>query len=81
MHYQVTEATPEEVASADPFEGRGAFLPMDASADGILRELEAAFAAVLPAVAIPGRGAWVDAGGIGIDPREIARAWSSRGGK
>lgn len=62
MHYLVVEETTEGLAASDPFEGGGVFLGLpDAGATEILEALEGVFGMIVPAVACPGQGAWVDA--------------------
>lgn len=76
MHYGVEEATTEELAAADPFSGAGVFLALPgATAPEILKALESAFGAVVPAVACPGKGAWVDSGQVGGTKDHVVVTW------
>lgn len=70
----------EEMAAADPYGGRGVFLPAPGESSGtILLRLGERMGAVVPAVAWDGIGAWVDQGSCGMSAAIICDRWS--GGK
>lgn len=73
--YLMEEATAEELAASDPFGGTGVFLPMSAVAEDIIEALEQVLGSVVPAVAWPGRGAWVDGS---VVPAEVLSRWEAR---
>lgn len=81
MFYAMEVATPEEI-HGDPFGGGGVWLPLPgASGETILATLEDRFGAIVPAVASPGLGAWVDLRGAVRDERgplpgkDLADTW------
>jgi hypothetical protein len=76
--YQVEYPTKEEQAAADPFAGRGLFLPMDARGDVALAALEEAARGIVPACALNGRGVWVDAGSPAVNREQLLKAWEER---
>jgi hypothetical protein len=78
VHYLVEEETTEGLAGSDPFEGGGAFLGLPgAGAPEILEALERAFGAIVPAVACPGQGAWVDTRGAEGGKSGVVARWES----
>jgi hypothetical protein len=75
--YRIDMATAEEL-DADPFSGHGVFLPMPgASGEAILDALEDAFSAVVPAVASPEKGAWINPAGTGLTGDQAIARWDS----
>ena len=73
--YRMDVRDPGEIAADDPFRGHGVFLPLpEAKGSEIIGALEQAFGEI-PAVAWPGRGAWVDLKGAGLTPAEALLAW------
>jgi hypothetical protein len=76
--YQVEYPTKEEQAAADPFAGRGLFLPMDARGDVALAALEEAAGGIVPACALDGLGVWVDTGSPAVDRERLLRAWEEK---
>ena len=75
--YRMDVATTKEVASQDPFGGRGVFLPMEAAGDEILGELDRVFGTA-PSVAWPMRGAWVQADKTGFSAADLQARWARR---
>lgn len=75
--YRMDVATAEEMAAQDPFGGRGVFLPMEASGEDILGELDRVLGTV-PSVAWPMRGAWVQADETGFSAAELQARWGGR---
>jgi hypothetical protein len=76
LAYAMEVSTADQVAAQDPFGGRGLFLPMDAGGEEILGAVQETFGSV-PAIAWPGRGAWV----IPQSPEEAWQAlalWEAR---
>lgn len=74
------EASREEMAALDPFEGRGVFLEARGrETDSILRELALRIGETLPAVAWGGIGVWVDPGSSGMRAVAVRDLWD--GGK
>jgi hypothetical protein len=70
-------ATVEELCVQDPFGGSGVFLPLEATAEEILAELERR----LPSsagIAWPGKGAWVDTAASGMTRDAALEAWEGR---
>lgn len=75
--YRIDMATAEEL-EADPFGGHGVFLPLtNASGEDILIRLEEVFGRVLPAVAAPQQGAWVDSEHAGLGQGELLARWEA----
>jgi hypothetical protein len=74
------EFSREEMAAADPFEGRGVFLaaPGAKSAE-MLERLFSCVSATVPAVAWDDIGVWADHGSSGMNAASIRDRWS--GGK
>lgn len=72
--YLMEEATAGELADSDPFGGAGVFLPVDADAQEILDTLERVLGVVVPAVAWPFHGAWVDSSAVSA---EVLGRWES----
>lgn len=74
------EASREEMAAADPFEGRGVFLPAPGSSSGqMLARLAACLGSVVPAAAWDGLGVWADPGSSGMNAADVCDLWN--GGK
>jgi hypothetical protein len=67
----------EEIAAADPFEGRGVFLeaPGAKSAE-MLAQVTACAGSPVPAIAWDGIGAWIDLGSTELDVKELRRKWA-----
>lgn len=75
MQYLIEEETTESVAAADPFEGRGLFLPAAENGLEILARLEREFGRIVPAAIVSGNGAWLDATDLSSADRVIASRW------
>lgn len=74
--YRMDASTPEQMAADDPFPGRGVFLPLVAPAEQIMEALDRAFG-IVPAVAWPNRGAWIDPAGMDVTPAEALARWGN----
>jgi hypothetical protein len=80
LAYRMQESSREEMAAADPFEGRGVFLASPGSGKAeMLARLATLLDATVPAVAWDAIGVWVDPGSIGIDTVALLGRWN--GGK
>jgi hypothetical protein len=69
----------EEIASADPYMGRGVFLAAPGTdLDAITGKLAERLGMIVPAVTWDGIGAWVDLGGVpGMTAQELESRWSA----
>lgn len=74
--YRMQEVPREEMAAADPFEGRGVFLPAPGvKSQEALSRLATCLDAVVPAVAWDGIGVWMDPGSSGMNAAIVRDRW------
>lgn len=78
LAYRMEQLRREEIASADPYMGRGVFLVAPGmDCDAITGQLTERLGMIVPAVSWNGIGAWVDLGGVpGMSAQELERRWS-----
>lgn len=70
--------TADQLVMEDPFSGCGLFVPLAEGQEEILAALYRAFEVIVPAVAWPGHGAWIDTRGLdGTGEQALAR-WENR---
>lgn len=78
--YRMQESSREEIASCDPYEGRGVFLGAPGKGrEEITGMLASRLGMIVPAVTWDDIGAWVDPGSTGISAELIRDRWD--GGK
>jgi hypothetical protein len=74
--YRMEAVTREQMAAADPYEGRGVFLGAPGmKSSEIVEALAARMGMIVPAVAWDGIGAWVDPGSCGMSAGLIRDRW------
>jgi hypothetical protein len=74
--YRIEEISRQEMAAADPYQGRGVFLGAPGrSRDEIVEELASRLGMIAPAVTWDGIGAWVDPGSTGMSAGLIRERW------
>jgi len=79
LAYRMDQLCREDIASADPYLGRGVFLAAPgAGCEEITGRLAGLLGMTVPAVAWSGIGAWVDIGGVpGMSAQELESRWSA----
>lgn len=78
LGYRMDVHNADELVERDPFGGMGVFLPSATSEGDEILSLVTDVFGIIPAVAFPGRGAWIDTSAAGLGSSEARARWEAR---